>query len=128
VTASSLGTITAGQDYTISAMIGGPGTGPIGGPLAFHLLANGVELIPNTSINPDTSGAFQTISRTYQAADLVGYIGQQMSIVVGVANDNAIGNRVIFDDVSLAAIPEPAPTLLLGLGGFVLAFSRSRRK
>jgi hypothetical protein len=121
VTASSLGTITAGQDYTISAMIGGPGTGPIGGPLAFHLLANGVELIPNTSINPDTSG-------TYQAADLVGYIGQQMSIVVGVANDNAIGNRVIFDDVSLAAIPEPAPTLLLGLGGFVLAFSRSRRK
>ena len=128
VSASSLGAIAPGMDYTISAMIGGPGTGPIGGPLAFHLLANGVELVPSSAVNPDTSGNFQTISRTYDAAALAGFVGQQMTIVVGVADGNTIGNRVIFDDVSLVAIPEPTTPLLLGLGGLVLAFSRLRRK
>lgn len=130
VTASSLGSITGGLDYTISAMIGGPDTGPIGGPLAFYLLADGVELTPSSSVDPivPNGDAFQTISRTYHAADLAGFVGQQMTIVVGVTSDNTIGNRVIFDDVSLLAIPEPTTPLLLGLGGFALAFSRSRKK
>lgn len=126
VTAASVGTIGAGLDYTISAMIGGPGNGPISGPLAFHLLANGVELTPDSSVNPDTSGSFQTISRTYGAATLAGVVGQQMTIVVGVANGNDIGDRVIFDDVSLTSIPEPSAALLGGLG--VLALLRRRRK
>ena len=130
VTASSLGNITAGLDYTISAMIGGPDSGPISGPLAFHLLADGVELASTSSVDPTlpNDGDFQSISRTYAAADLVGFIGQEMTIVVGVTDDNTIGNRVIFDDVSLVAIPEPTTPLLLGLGGFALAFSRSRKQ
>jgi len=128
VSASSLGIIAAGLDYTISAIIGGPAVGPISGPLAFHLLANDVALAPTFEVNPDTSGAFQTISRTYSAASLAAFVGQDLKIQVGVAGDNNIGNRVIFDDVSLVAIPEPTMPLLLGLGGFALVFLRSRRK
>lgn len=128
--ASSLGTITGGLDYTISAMIGGPDTGPIQGPLAFHLLADGAELTPTSSVDPSVpnNGEFQTISRTYEAADLAGFVGQEMTIVVGVTDDNEIGNRVIFDDVSLDAVPEPGSSLLAALGGLGLAVVRRKRK
>ena len=129
VTASSVGTIAAGFDYTISALIGGPDGGPIQGPLAFHLLANGVELTPTSSVDPTlpNSGAFQTISRSYAAADLAGFVGQDLTIMVGADDGNNFGGRVIFDDISLFAIPEPSTSLLLALCGFALACSRSRK-
>ena len=129
-TTGSLLTISAGQTITISVMVGGPDDGPIGGPLAFHLLADGVQLVPTSFVDPTLPnfGAFQMISRTYDAAVLAPHLGQTTTIVLGVENSNAAGERVIFDDVSLSAIPEPGTPLLLGLGGFALAFVRSRRK
>ena len=111
-------------------LVPGPDDGPIVGPLAFHLLADGVQLTPTSFVDPTlpNGGAFQMISRTYDAASLAGNIGQSMSIVLGVEDANTAGNRVIFDDVSLEIVPEPSASLLLGLAGVGLAFFRSRRK
>jgi hypothetical protein len=128
--ADSLFTVQAGQTVTISTMVGGPDGGPISGPLAFHLLADGVQVTPTSSVDPflPNNGEFQMISRTYDATALAGHIGASTQIVVGVEDANAEGNRVIFDDVSLDVVPEPASSLLLGMGGLALVFSRSRKK
>ena len=107
--ASALGTIQEGGVYTISAMVGGPDTGPIQGPLAFHLLADGVQLTPTSSVNPTlpNGGALQQISRTYQAAALAGHIGASLTIVLGVEDANNAGNRVIFDNVAIKGLGVP---------------------
>lgn len=110
VSAASLGTVQAGGVYTISVMVGGPDTGPIQGPLAFHLLADGVQLIPTSSVNPTlpNGDAFQKISRTYEGAAIADHIGASLTIVLGVENDNTIINRVIFDDVSIEGVASGA--------------------
>ncbi len=107
--ASPLGTVQDGGVYTISAMVGGPADGPIQGPLAFHLFANGVQLTPTSSINPTLphGGGFQQISRTYQGAALAGHIGASLTIVLGVENANNAGNRVIFDNVAIKGLGVP---------------------
>ncbi len=104
--ASALGAVQDGGVYTISAMVGGPDDGPIQGPLAFHLLAGGVQLTPTSSVNPTlpNGGGFQQISRTYQGAALAGHIGASLTIVLGVENANDAGNRVIFDNVAIEGI------------------------
>jgi Family of unknown function (DUF6288) len=105
--AGSLGIVQDGGVYTISAMVGGPDDGPIQGPLAFHLLADGVQLTPTSSVNPTLpgGGVFQQISRTYQGAALAGHIGKSLTIVLGVENANDAGNRVIFDNVTIESPP-----------------------
>jgi Family of unknown function (DUF6288) len=101
--ASAVGTVQDGGVYTISAMVGGPDDGPIQGPLAFHLLADGVQLTPTSLVNPTlpNAGGFQQISRTYQGAALTGHIGASLTIVLGVENANDAGDRVIFDNVTI---------------------------
>jgi hypothetical protein len=104
--ASSLGTVQADGIYTISVMVGGPDTGPIQGPLAFHLLADGVQLTPTFVVDPTlpNGGAFQKISRTYGGAAIADHLGKSLTIVLGVEDTNATGNRVIFDNVSIERI------------------------
>ncbi len=127
-TAGSLGIVGAGNSYTISVMVDGPNDGPISQPLAFHLLADGVQLNPSAVVDPILPGnGFQEISRTYDAASIAGHEGASLSIVLGVEDANDAGNRVIFDNVSLTVVPEPATGLLLG-AGWVLASLRRRRK
>ena len=87
---------------------------------------------PTSSLDPTlpNGGAFQMISRTYDAAALAGSVGASTKIVLGVEDANDAGNRVIFDDVAidgLATIPEPSSSLLIGLAGLVVVFGRSRK-
>ena len=127
-TSSPVGMVMVSKSYTISAMVDGPAGGPIEGDLAFQLLANGVPVTPSLVVDPTLPGGsgFQTISRTYDAASLAGLEGQDLTIVIGVADTNGLGNRMIWDNVSLDVVPEPSATLLLGLGG--LALMRRKRK
>jgi hypothetical protein len=93
-------------------MVGGPDDGPISGPLAFHLVANGVQLVPTSFVDPTlpNGGAFQMISRTYSAAVLAPHVGASTTIVLGVEDANNAGDRVIFDDVKLeTTIVPPGP-------------------
>jgi len=52
-------------------------------PVTFELRAGGVALIPSSSVTPVAPGDWEVISRTYNAADIVAYVGQPMTIVVG---------------------------------------------
>ena len=124
----SLGALLGGQEYTISVTLGGPATGPRSQGIAFDLLADGVPLTPTSLVDPTPGlGDFETISRTYDAASLAAFVGQDLTIMVGVTDDNTAGNRIIFDDVAMtpAPIPEPSSLVLLGLGG--LLAGRRRR-
>jgi hypothetical protein len=101
--AESLGIIQSGSIYTITVMAGGPEGGPVQGPLAFHLAADGVQMTPSEMVDPilPTGGAFQMISRSYDAASIADHIGGEMTIVLGVEDANDFANRVIFDNVCL---------------------------
>ena len=112
--AASLGIIKAGNIYTISTMVGGPDSGPIQGPLAFHLLAGGVQLVPSEIVDPTLPNAdlLQEISRTYDAASIADHIGEEMTIMIGVEDANDFGNRVIFDHVSLVVDGPGNPFLI----------------
>jgi hypothetical protein len=96
--ADSLGDIAGGRVYTLSAMVNGSG-----GPLVLDLLAGGVALTPSSSITPALpTDDWQEISRTYDA-DVVGnHAGQPMTIVLGTGDEDHVGTRIRFDNVSLS--------------------------
>lgn len=127
--AAPVAVVQPGLAYTISVSVDGPsnGSNAIDGPLAFHLLANGTQLTPTSLVDMVTpGGGFQEISRTYDAATMAPFVGQDLTILMGVEDANNGGDRVIWDNVMLAAVPEPSSALLLGLSG--LALLRRKRK
>jgi hypothetical protein len=124
-----LGQVVSGETYTITVTVGGPAGGPRSQGIAFELLADGVALVPDSQVDVTPgSGDFEVISRTFDATSLAGFVGQDLSIVVGVTDDNTAGNRIIFDDVTLtpAPIPEPSSALLVGLAALMVG-RRSRK-
>ena len=130
-TVGSLGTIAGGEIITISVMVGGPDGGPISGDLAFWLMADTDQLIPSAVVDPTlpSTSDFQQISRTFDAAALAGHAGKSLSIIVGVQDSNNIGNRIIWDDVTLdVVVPEPSSLALLGMGGLMMLGRRRRKR
>jgi hypothetical protein len=99
VSDASLGTIQSDATYVLSMYANGSAT-----PIVLKLLADGVEVTPTSSVDPTLSSTHQEFSRTYDVADLTGYVGQDITIVCGLGR-NAVGNQSHVDDVSLEYYP-----------------------
>ena len=83
-------------------------------PRVLDLLADGVVVTPTSSVDPAPSGDWQEYTRTYDFTNLSSYIGQAITIVLGVGR-GATGAQSHFDNVSLsyevlfqASNPSPA--------------------
>ena len=115
VSDASLGNVLTNATYTLSMYAKGGGT-PAATPVALKLLANGTVITPSSSVSPTLSGSWQEFSRTYDAEDLTGYVGQALTIVCGV-DRNASGTQTQMDDVSLTRCYEqPALPALVVTG------------
>ena len=114
VESEPLGTIEADRTYKLSAVVSGP---VAGGPLALELRAGGVTLTPNySSADPigNDVGDWQDISRIYEPDVVTGHIGETMTIVIGVQDENNLEDRVVFDNVTLAIDPNALITVDAG--------------
>ena len=81
-------------------------TGPDGPatPVVLELLADGVALMPSSSVDPELSGEWQEVSRTYDAVSLAGHIGESLTIRLGVGRGSG-GGQSCLDAVSLSYAP-----------------------
>ncbi|MHC4324927.1 MAG: hypothetical protein ACYSUX_11720, partial [Planctomycetota bacterium] len=100
VSDAPLATVDDGLTYTLSMVARGPDGPAI--PVVLELLADGVALTPSASVDPELTGEWQEVSRTYDAASLAGVLGQDLTIVLGV-DRGSTGGQTHFDDVSLAS-------------------------
>ncbi len=110
VSESPVGVVEDGS-YTLSMIATGAAT-----PVVLELLAGGVPLTPSSSVDPNLSGDWQEFSRTYDSGSLAGFLGEPLTIRLGVGRD-ASGTQTRFDRVQLFHSPEPLPTDLLRLAG-----------
>ncbi|MFC1805603.1 beta strand repeat-containing protein [Planctomycetota bacterium] len=125
VSDAPLATVEANATYILSMLANGSAT-----PIVLDLLAGGVVVTPTSLVDPTLGSAWQEFSRTYDPASLAGFIGQDLTIQLGVGR-GAAGDQSHFDSVQLKVlradvIPEPATLSLLGLGA-LLALRRRRR-
>jgi hypothetical protein len=54
-------------------------------------------------VDPEVTGDWQEVSRTYDAASLAGVLGQDLTIVLGVERGST-GGQTHFDDVLLTSL------------------------
>jgi hypothetical protein len=116
VSDASLGDVEDGT-YTLSMVARGP-DGPAT-PVVLKLLAGGIALTPTSSVDPVLTGDFQEFSRTYDSDSLVGFLGEPLTICLGVGR-GASGGQTHFDNVSLildpvSSAPNP-PTAVAAAG------------
>lgn len=129
-TAQLLGTMTAGETYTISADV-------FGGPGLIVTYGATISLVDAVNLSPSTTYASQTVSGV---ADTVFTAGAFNFSYTATALDN--GNPLVLllttpglgggqasrgglDNIQLSVVPEPSAALLGGLG--LLALLRRRR-
>ncbi|MCF7973877.1 MAG: discoidin domain-containing protein [Phycisphaerae bacterium] len=93
--ADSLGDVENGS-YTLTMVSNGGAT-----PVVLELLAGGVVITPSSSVDPPLTDDFQEFSRTYEAASLASFLGQPLTIRLGVGR-NAEGTQTRFDNVTLS--------------------------
>jgi hypothetical protein len=70
-------------------------------PIVLELLAGGVVVTPTSSVDPELTADYQAFSRVYDGASLANFLGQPLTIRLGVGR-NAVGKQTRFDNVDLA--------------------------
>jgi hypothetical protein len=110
VSEAPLGNVEDGT-YTLSMVANGAAT-----PVVLELLAGGVALTPTSEVSPVLSDDWQEFSRTYDSGSLAGFLGEPLTIRLGVGPE-ASGTQSHFDNVKLSHSPEPLPTEILRLAG-----------
>ncbi|MCF7956717.1 MAG: hypothetical protein K9M75_13020 [Phycisphaerae bacterium] len=98
VSAEPLGIINNGTVYTLKAQVRGAVSA---GPITLDMLADGVAVVPSSSVEPTGSDVFEDVIRTYNPEDLSAYVGQSITVEVGSAAGNAIVGRASWDNVAL---------------------------
>jgi hypothetical protein len=100
---------TVGGDlsYTVSMLYNGPVS-----PVLIELLADGVPLLPSSSVDPPAPHAWDVVSRTYDAASLAGHLGESLTIRVGWGPE-ATGTQSHLDMVTLSYTPGGDPNFPL---------------
>jgi len=99
VSDASLGNVKAGI-YTLSMYVKNAQGDPAL-PRVFDLLADGVVVTPTSSVDPAPSADWLEYTRTYDFTKLTSYVGQAITIVLGVGRE-ATGAQSHFDSVSLS--------------------------
>jgi hypothetical protein len=80
--------------YTLSVVADGSAL-----PIVLELLADGEALTPSSIDDPGTY-AWSTVTKIYDASSLAGYLGEALTIQIGVGSD-ATGEQSHFDSVTL---------------------------
>ena len=128
---SSVATVAANTDYTLSLRLAIPdyelyGGGNAGGEF-LNLSANNVFVTPTSLTQPAlTVGSWVEWTRTYSAATMADYVGQPLTISFGI--QNGAGARTLFDNVTLIAVPEPSSLGMLAVGAIGIGIGVMAKK
>jgi hypothetical protein len=138
LSAASLGTISAGATYDLSANIASePGPSP---PATSVILLRLFDATTNTPIVPSstsypaltgTSGSFTTpvlYTSSYDVATLASHVGNQLKIQIGKVTST--DPQIHFDNLALTFNPVPEPTAisLALIGGLIALRAKNRRR
>ncbi len=107
VSAAPLGNVEEDVIYTLSMVAKGTAQ-----PVVLELLAGGIVLTPTSSVDPVLTGDYQEFSRTYDPDSLVTFLGQPLTICLGVGRE-ATGQQSHFDNVSLFVDPGEVDAVFL---------------
>ena len=130
---SSVATVAADTDYTLSLQLAIPayelfGGGNAGGEF-LNLFADNVFVTPTSLTQPAlTVGSWVEWTRTFSAATMAGYVGQPLTISFGIQNGNLTGARTLFDNVTLTAVPEPSSLGMLAVGAIGIGIGVMAKK
>ena len=133
----SIGTVTQNELVGVNFALGGAtGNGVVPATGLDVILAAGTGANPGTWTVLDTldetdftlpgSGARSTYSLTLDSGTSV---ADGQTLFLAFQNTSGANNpveRLLLDDVSVAAVPEPGSTALLGLGGLTLILRRRK--
>ncbi|MBN1418465.1 MAG: hypothetical protein JXP34_06780, partial [Planctomycetes bacterium] len=110
VSDAPLGNVEEDVTYTLSMLAKGRAN-----PVVLQLLAGGTVLTPTSSVDPVLTSAYQEFSRTYEPDSLVAFLGQPLTICLGVGRE-ATGEQSHFENVSLDATIVRCPASLSASG------------
>ena len=127
--AASLGTVSLGMTYTLTAAVGHRNFDAAGGrrpdDYMVELLVDGSPVASNTLLNAHTnipSGEWANLSTSYSAPAA----GGELTIRLTHSSDDLTFRQGAFDNIRLDVVPEPTTFALTALGMLALSLRRGK--